>query len=64
MPKCDRVHLEKRGRATVVVPHWYIAGICVTHMTPATRAFLETTFPYYQSHEYERSRQLCFDNDE
>jgi hypothetical protein len=43
------------GRATVL-PHFYIAGICVHAVSLTTLSFLEYAYPYYQSEDYRRSR--------
>lgn len=37
--------------------HYYVAGICVTEMTPTTKCFLLAHYPTYQSHDYEKSKQ-------
>lgn len=57
MSACTVTHLEKRSGRVVVVPHEYIAGICITHMTPQTLAFLEYTYPFHRSLDYEKSKQ-------
>ncbi len=55
MPKCEEKHLEKRAGRTVVTPHFYIAGNCIHAVTLGARCFLEATFPYYKSSNYEKS---------
>jgi hypothetical protein len=57
MPICTKTHLRKQGSRVVVDPHEYIAGICITHMTPQTLAFLEYTYPFHRSKDYEKSKR-------
>lgn len=57
MPICEKEHIirDKQDRFVKRLEHEYIAGICITMMTPQTLAFLEYTYPLYRSINYERS---------
>ena len=58
MPECFEFHQDEKTK--LVIPHEYIAGICIHQAMVGSSllAFLEYTYPYYQSFDYERSKRL------
>jgi hypothetical protein len=57
MSQCTQVHLVENGNKTTVLPHEYIAGICITGKSTGTQCFMRSTYPDYQGGEnYQKSK--------
>lgn len=58
MPECTTRHTKKIGKKTIVIPHYYIAGNCISDPLNqgGFETFLRASYPYNHGEEYELSK--------
>jgi len=56
MPVCEKTHLQKIEGKMKVIPHYYIAGICIWTVSESTFRFLQVTFPFHHGKTCKESR--------